>query len=200
MFPDFFLVKFVPASQWSAALNKSDMHYYFTWGQFGLAMAAALLIYYLIVAVCCYRQEFGAFLKERVKQSAPLSKTENGYNAMGAVKEDAAEMSLVESRDIDFAGPEEVAAPRDKNKMLLLGGLADFMHELKTLVRITIESEDTKENFLSLFGLIAGKYSQLMDGSFNESIISYVQDSSLPFHLSQNELEAVLTNSSITEE
>ena len=111
------------------------MHYYFTWREFGLTMAAALLIYYLIVAVCCYRQELGEFFKGKV--IPPYAET--GYDAIGAVKEDEAEMSLVNIKDLDFAGSEEMTATRDKNKVLLLGGLADFMHELKTLVRITIE-------------------------------------------------------------
>ncbi|MFB9843934.1 hypothetical protein [Mucilaginibacter ginsenosidivorans] len=169
------------------------MHYYFTWGQFGLTLAAALLIYYLIVAVCCYRRELRDFFTGRLRQPAPQSETRNSYSVMGEVKEDDAEMSLVSSRDLDFAGPEQ-AAIRDRNKVLLLGSLADFMHELKTLVRITIESEDTKEGFLSLFGLVAGKYGQLMDGSFNESIISYVRDSGLPFQVSANELEQILND------
>ena len=166
------------------------MHYYFTWGEFGLTMVAALLIYYLIVAVCYYRQELGEFFKDKTAQ--PYA--EPDYNGMGAIKEDEAEMSLVNSQDLDFAGPDEVTEIRDRNKVLLLGGLADFMHELKTLVRITIEGEDTKENFLSLFGLIAGKYAQLLDGSFNESITSYILDSNLPFAISAGDIEPILNN------
>lgn len=164
------------------------MHYEFTWGEFGLTMIAALLIYYLIVAHCCYRQELAAFFKD--KTSKPYA--EPGYNGMGAVKEDDAEMSLVNSQDLDFAGSEDVTEVRDKNKILLLGGLADFMHELKTLVRITVESEDTKENFLSLFRLIASKYSRLIDGAFNRSIVNYVLDSRLPFAISAGDIEPIL--------
>jgi hypothetical protein len=165
------------------------MHYYFTWGEFGLTMTVALLIYYLIV-VCHYRKELGEFFKGRTTK--PYA--EPDHNAMGGIKEDEAEMSLVHSKDLDLAGSEGSTVVRDRNKILLLGGLADFMHELKTLVRITIEGEDTKENFLSLFGLIAGKYAQLMDGSFNESITSYVIDSNLPFEITAGDIEPILNN------
>jgi hypothetical protein len=187
-------IKFVLASQWGAAVNKIFMHYYLTWGVFGLAMAAALLIYYLIVAICCYRQELGAFFKGRSVQPISAAKKEDGYNGMGEVKEDEAEMNLVNSHDLDFAGSEEMPADRDKIKVLLLGSMADFMHELKTLVRITIESEDTKENFICLFRLIASKYPQLTDGAFNGAIVSYVQDSGLPFAISAEDIEPILND------
>jgi len=148
------------------------MHYEFTWGEFGLTMATALLIYYLLIAACFKSPE-----------AAPQA-----LAGMGAVQEDEAEISLVSSRELDFA------PPADQDKVLLLGRLADFTQELKTLVRITIEAGDSKENFLSLFRLIAAKYGRLPDGAFNRSIAGYVLDSGLPFELTQHELTHLLND------
>jgi hypothetical protein len=83
---------------------------------------------------------------------------------------------------------------------LLLGGLADFMQELKTLIQVTIESESDRETFLNLFQLLASKYGQLMDGSFSESICSYVTDSDLPFKISGPQLKEILTHSFLNED
>ncbi|WP_214071875.1 hypothetical protein [Mucilaginibacter sp. dw_454] len=163
------------------------MHYYLTWGQFALLLTAALAVYYLII----FHKEIAALFNTPER---PLQKA-SPENVMGLVREDEAEMNLVSSDELEFAPDEEfIAPPADKSKTLLLGGLADFMQELKTLIRITIEAEDTKENFLSLFRLVASRYSQLLDGSFNQSIISYVLDSDLPINLSQNELKQTLND------
>jgi hypothetical protein len=168
------------------------MHYYLTWGQFALILGAVLLVYYLIILFGCYQKELSAFFN---KQKGPVAaKGLSADSVMGMVKEDDAEMNLVSSEDLDFSGDEELPIQQGDRKTLLLGGLADFMQELKTLIRITIEAEDTKENFLSLFRLIASKHSQLLDGSFNQAIISYVLDSALPFKISQNELEQILND------
>ena len=171
------------------------MHYYLTWGEFALILAAALLIYYLIILLGYYQKELLAFFNQQRGPGASKGIPADN-SVMGIVNEDDAEMNLVDSDELCFAAPEEeeevVPAYSDKNKTLLLGGLADFMQELKTLIRITVEAEDTKENFLSLFSLIASKYSQLMDGSFDQAIISYVLDSELPFKISAEELEQTL--------
>jgi len=151
------------------------MHYNLTWGTFALILAAVLLIYYLVLLFTYYRKEMAAFFEPKLQ----AVKAGPDGHVMGIVHEDEAEMRLVGSEELDFAGPD---------KAVVLGGLADFMQELKTLIRITIEAEDSKDNFLSLFRLVAAKYAPLLDGYFNQSIINYVLDSDLPFTLSPNEL------------
>jgi len=196
-FPAFFADHFCCGSAMQQGRKQIFMHYYLTWGEFALILAAALLIYYLIILLGYYQKELLVFFNRQ--RGAGASKGIAVDNSvMGIVNEDDAEMNLVDSDELYFVAPEEeeevAPAYSDKNKTLLLGGLADFMQELKTLIRITVEAEDTKENFLSLFSLIASKYSQLMDGSFDQAIISYVLDSGLHNKISPEELEQILND------
>lgn len=181
-----------------------------TWKQFGIAVVSAGLLYYLIVLFKYYRRDIIARFKRPLGQSADVPHPD----IFGPVQTDESEMQLVNTRELRFAGYEEeedqetalekqaVAPDPDKHKVLLLGGLADFMHELKTLVRITIEAQDTKENFLELFGLIAANHSQLLDGSFNGPIIDFLEENAenLPFEFHAEDMIKVIEQINLNEE
>jgi hypothetical protein len=192
----FFAGQFCSGFAMVRCLKQNFMLHAMTWKQFGIAVFSAGLLYYLIILFKYYRREISAFCSgdKTVKPSPDVAARSDYSPVFGEAKVDEAEMNLVDSEDLEFAPEEYATGDNDKNKTLLLGGLADFMQELKTLIRITIEGEDSKDNFLSLFRLIASKYSQLLDGSFNQSIISYVLDCDLPFNISQNELEQTLND------
>lgn len=161
--------------------------------EFGLAILGAVLLYYVAVGIY-YRKDIAEGFRTRNRSGTRDRPEAKRSDVMGPAKTDDAEPQIVDSQDLRFA------APNDKTKALMLGNLADLMHELKTLVGLTIESADTKETFLTLFQVLMGNHAQLLGGSFNEPIITYLLEQELPFALTAEELETILNNNPLNEE
>jgi|GEM_PF-4931662 len=147
------------------------MLYDFTWKQFGAALGAALLAYYLILLFVFRRRG-----EPLAGEPCPV---------MGPARTDQAEMHLVSADELDFAGPGD-------RKVLLLGGMADLMQELKILVRVTIDEQDTRENFLSLLRLLLQDHPGSV--AFHTAVTEYLLEQELPFPLTQKELEETYEN------
>ncbi|MGN6398691.1 MAG: hypothetical protein ACTHMI_24185 [Mucilaginibacter sp.] len=157
---------------------------------FGLIVLGIVLLYYLAVGIY-YRRDIAEGFRTRNRSGTSRDHPKNEpAEVMGPVKPDDTESQLVGAQDLQFAAP----ALTDKNKVLMLGNLADLMHELKILVGLTIESGDSKENFLTLFQVLLGNHLQLLDGSFNKPVVAYLLGQQLPFELSADEIETILNN------
>lgn len=177
-----------------------------TWKQFGIAVGGAGLLYYLIILFKYYRQEAIALLNGRNNLStmtAPhgaAQKTDQGI--FGAAHFDDSEMNLVDADELNFAEPEpdEIELPDTKGQ--LLGEVADFMQELKVLMRITKEADDTKENFLMLLRLLINKHQLVATKRYTVPVILNILEQSLdlPFELQKAELEQEFINPLTTEE
>ncbi|MFA6084669.1 hypothetical protein [Mucilaginibacter sp.] len=177
-----------------------------TWKQFGIAAFSAGLLYYLIVLFKYYRQEAIALLSSRKNLPAVATpgtaaqKPDQGI--FGAAQFDDSEMNLVDADELNFAEaePDEIDLPDTKSQ--LLGEVADFMQELKVLLRITKEAGDTKENFLMLLRLLISKHPVVATATYAESIAtSIIEDAAgLPFELALAELEQEFINPLFTEE
>jgi hypothetical protein len=161
-----------------------------TWKQFGIAIVSAGLLYYLFVLLKYYWPDIIAGWKEPIQHDG---KHAAAHEVLGAAKVDESELKPVNAQELQFAALDE-PAPADKHKVLLLGDLADCMQELKTLVKITVDEQDTKESFIPLLQLILSRHAHLIDGSFHEPIVQYLLDQDLPFDLTAEELEQTLTN------
>ena len=72
--------------------------------------------------------------------------------------------------------------------------MADFMQELKVLLRITKEAEDSKENFFTLLQLLVSKHPAAASIRYAEPIALYLLDegADLHFTLTKDEIENAL--------
>jgi len=167
-----------------------------TWKQFGIAAVSAGLLYYLIILFKYYRLEIAALFAGQ-KEQPPVP--ENDHQIFGAAITDDSEMNLVNADELRFAEPDEMETPV---KEQLLGDMADFMEELKVLLRITKEAEDTKENFIMLLQLLVGKHPAAASLRYTEPIALYLleEGTELPFALSKDEIEEAIINTSFNED
>lgn len=177
-----------------------------TWKQFGIAVGGAALLYYLLILFKYYRQEITALLngrKDLPMASAPGSATPKpDPGVFGAATIDDSEMNLVDADDLNFAEPEPDDIDLTDTKILLLGEVADVLEDLKALLRVTAETADTKENFIMLLGMLAGKYPQVTEGRFLEPIVLYLLENcgDCAFGLTEAEVQEALVNPSFNEE
>lgn len=162
------------------------MLYTITWMQYGTAVGGGILLYYLLILFKYYRPEISRLFQrnpEQVAEPAP------GGPVFGVAQVNDAEMNVVDADDLVFAESEP-----DEIKAQLLGGIADFMQELGVLLRITREEGGTKENFLLLLGLLAGKHPDAASLRYGEPIARYIleEGGGLPFSLTKDEIENAL--------
>jgi hypothetical protein len=154
-----------------------------TWKQFAAVMTGGGLLYYLIVLFTCYRRELRSFFNPQQKTAPPAPARQAVF---GAAQVNEEEMNLVDENELTFAesDPDEVQEQ-------LLGGIADFMQELKVLLRL----ECTKADFLMMLGILVSKYSDAASLRYAEPIALYIleEGSALPFDLSKDEIEEALT-------
>ncbi|SEN05508.1 hypothetical protein SAMN05192574_102313 [Mucilaginibacter gossypiicola] len=174
-----------------------------TWTQYGVTAGACCLLYYLLVLGHYYRQEITAFFHR--EKGAPPSVTKAPLpDVFGQVRSDDTEMAVISADELAFAdndGGDELSTEPMPDKVFLLGGLADFQQELKTLVRITIESQDTRENFLDLLRLVASGYPPLADQQYIGPIASMLLENSgdFPFELKEADIREALINTSFND-
>jgi hypothetical protein len=204
--PGFFTRQFCPGFAMVQSFKSIFMLHAITWKQFGIAVTSAGLLYYLIILFKYYRQEAIALFSGRNNlptMTAPgVDAQKAEHNIFGAATIDDSEMNLVDADELNFAEPEpdEIELPDTKSQ--LLGEVADFMQEIKVLLRITKEAGDTKENFLMLLRLLISKHPRVVSATYAAPIASGILEggADLPFELAQAELEQEFINPSLTEE
>ena len=180
-----------------------------TWTQYGIAVGTACLLYYLLVFGRYYQQEISGFF-QRDKPAQPIGIKQAHLAAppsvFGRTSIDDTEMQVISADELLFADSDgqdelltEVSSPPDK--VFRLGGLADFQQELKTLVRITIDSQDTRENFLDLLQLVASGYPSLADQKYIEPVTGLLLEHSddFPFELNAADIRQTLINTSFND-
>ena len=190
------------------------MLYFITWKQFALVCAASTLLYYLIIILQYYRKAAMTFLLRKQHEAAPDQSGIATTPIMGAVRETDSEMALVNSSSLDF-GPSDFETEEEAewidnaveaepgavlaDKVLLLGNMSDFLEELKTLIRATVSTGDSKENFLVLLELTAERYPEVADEHYRQALIQHLLEASseLPFELNPSELQEAFLNASI---
>jgi hypothetical protein len=174
-----------------------------TWTQYGITAGACCLLYYLLVLGRYYRQEITVFFHR--EKPEPSSGTKVALPAVfGQVQSDDTEMAVISADELAFAdndGGDELSTEPMPDQVFRLGGLADFQQELKTLVRITIESQDTKENFLDLLRLVASGYPPLADQRYIGQITAMLLENSsdFPFELRAADIQEALINTSFND-
>ena len=174
-----------------------------TWTQYSITAGACCLLYYLLVLGRYYRQEITVFFHR--EKPGPPSGTKTAFPAVfGPVQSDDREMAGISADELAFADNgdgDELSTEPMPDKVFRLGGLADFQQELKTLVLITIESQDTRENFLDLLQLVASGYPPLADQQYIGPITAMLLENSedFSFELREADIKAALINTSFND-
>jgi hypothetical protein len=165
--------------QWGGRLKKGGIMLNYL-----IVLAVVTAAYYAWVGYRYYRPEIIALFQGRPAVQQPGFEEPPAFVGTVAAEEGSV---LIDAEDLDFAEPV---------KEQLLGSIADFMQELKVLLRVTYEAGDTKENFLMLLQVLAGKYPDAAAIRYAEPIALYIleEGAGLPFQLTKDELEENLCN------
>lgn len=145
------------------------MFIHFSWLQYGVAVVAALAAWYGWLGWRYYRPE----IRQRLFPQDANEKlwADDVYEPVG--RSAAEEGSLVmDAEELDFAEPLD-----------LLGTVPDLLEEIKDLVAMA----ETKEDFLSLFRLIAAKYPQVAGSPQLAAIQAFIREQ-VSFSLTDVEL------------
>ena len=145
------------------------MFIHFSWLQYGIAALLATAAYYAWVGWRYYRQEIGQLFATRTSDEE-LWEAE-AYEPVGRRAEEDGSM-VVDAEDLEFAEPLD-----------MLGTVPDLLEEIKSLAGVA----ETKEDFLSLFKLIAAKYPQVAGSSQQSAIGDFIREQ-VSFQLTDSEL------------
>jgi hypothetical protein len=180
-----------------------------TWTQYGITVGTGCLLYYLLILERYYRQEIAVFFNRYKPVQTPGLEQKLSVappSVFGQTSLDDTEMQVISADELQFADSDghnelftEVSSPPDN--VFRLGGLADFQQELKTLVRITIDSQGTRENFLDLLQLVASGYPSLADQKYVEPVTGLLLEYSdgFPFELNADDIRQTLINTSFND-
>jgi hypothetical protein len=178
-----------------------------SWLTYAVSIISVIIIYYGYVGLNFYNKEFqAAFYKFTGKQ--PVTKAA-GAGDLQIPEHDI--MGKVLAEDIDFVSPEELSfAPNDDadevivleppvkvNNSYLISNFSEMISEVKTLIRVINESEESKENFEMLFRLIIQKYPALAGTPYQQQIIDFLLSEGVPefpFPLTETDLTNYWTN------
>lgn len=158
----------------------------FTWQQFMICITGTSVIYYAALSLLYYREELDALFRRR--RSVSVSVYQDGIedDLLGRpADEEGFTSSPME--DLRFPSDEVI---RD-NQEVLLGQIPDLLEEFKTLISITAETGESKEEFLSLFRFIIAKYPATKRSNCREAVNMYVLENSegkLSFSLTEEDL------------
>ncbi|QQL49970.1 hypothetical protein [Mucilaginibacter ginkgonis] len=177
-----------------------------SWTVFLTLTVLFLFIYYGFIVILYYRADLLYFLEKFSDRQ--LSAAKNGqripepvFDIIGAVAseapcegpEDQLQFGPDEEDEIPAAIDELQAIPNSH----LVGEFSAMIGEVKTLIRVIIESSETKENFEMLFCLILHKYPDLAGTSYQTQVNDFLIDESgdrFEFELTKAELDEYWTN------
>jgi len=181
---------------------------HFSWQQFLVAALVLSLIWYVALVLALYREQLVDFLNGRRRPVSAPSRLRHEWdeelddqpfeenNLMGkAVLPEG--MSRVSMSDFSFAPvikePVELtgAAPDSgEGKETQLGTIPDVLEELKSIFHILETEGGGKAEFISLFGLVSGKYPKIKGTANERAINEYIRENVL-FPISDEELGAL---------
>lgn len=182
-----------------------------SWFTYAVSIISLIVIYYGYVGLAFYRAEIQAAVYKLSGKKPALKTSGNGdlqipdYDIMGAAQPE--QVDFVAPDELIF-GPSEIADEEDTNQerstpansetdSRLIGAFSEMVSEVKTLIRVINESNESKENFEMLFRLIVQKYPSLSDTGYRHQINEYILTEGapqFPFTLTAEELENYWTN------
>jgi len=182
---------------------------HFTWQQFLVAAFVLSLIWYIVIILLFYRHRIQDYLNGKNKDNnkpEPLGHAwdeefedeplddEDGLMGKSALPEGMSNLSMSqfgfaprvskasENREEDFEN-EKTNVGRERQQSVV----PDVLEELKSIFHILETQQGTKQDFISLFGLISAKYTSIKGTASEQALNEYIRESVL-FPISDEEL------------
>jgi len=186
------------------------MLYQFTWQQFLVAALVLSAIWYITVAVVFYKDKIRNILNNSGLDPAPEplkhawqedyddELEEKEFDDLIGKPAQPEGLSKVEMHMFGFAPTvklevlneaEERQEMSDTDREVQQSIVPDALEELKRVFHILENENGKKEDFISLFGLIATRYKDRIKGTPNQAALNEYIAENLPFAISNEELD-----------
>jgi len=188
------------------------MFHVVSWTTYLLGILLLTLFYYLFVGITFYRKELISSIRRlsghpQTATNRSVTLPEPEYQIMGDAQEGPAQ--VIDSEEFSF-GPSEIPDDTDGSSLPEQAGTADEVNahleqeyramkeEVKTLVSVIIDGNESQESFRMLFVLIAQKYPDIRNSPYQEIISSLLfqeLQGRAGFELGQEDLQAYWNDS-----
>jgi hypothetical protein len=168
---------------------------HFTWQQFLTAALVLSIIWYAVVILVFYRQRIRNYLNKDNKlpeplghawdeefEDAPLNE-ENELMGKPALPEGMSRLSMAQFSFAPRVGDGDLDDSRERQQSMV----PDVLEELKSIFHTLETQQGTKEDFISLFALVSGKYPTIRGTANERALNEYIFENS-PFPISDKEL------------
>lgn len=178
--------------------RKTIMLEQFTWQQFLVAALILAIVWYAAVVLLYFRRDISKFPPKKNRWQPgrlqreweeELEDDPEEETLLGRTKEPEG-VSSVPMEELRFA-PQTGDDP-DAYRDTQLGTVPDVLEELKTIFGILEKEGGTKEDFISLFALVAAKYPKIKGTPGQQALNEYIRDNVL-FPISDEELDQLWT-------
>jgi hypothetical protein len=174
---------------------------HFTWQQFLVAALVLSIIWYTVVILLFYRGKIQDYLNGKSKDNKPPEPLGHAWD------EELEDEPLNDEDDLmgKSALPEGMSnlsvaqfgfAPRvsdkdlDESRQRQQSVVPDVLEELKSIFHILETQQGTKEDFISLFGLVSAKYPNIKGTSNEQALNDHIRENVL-FPISDEELDSL---------
>ncbi|HEY4325711.1 MAG TPA: hypothetical protein VGN20_17075 [Mucilaginibacter sp.] len=174
---------------------------HFTWQQFLIAALVLSSIWYTVVILLFYRQRIQEYLKGENKKNNPPEplghawdeefeeeplNDEDDLMGKSALPEGMSNLSMAQFGFAPRISDEELDESRQRQQSVV----PDVLEELKSIFHILETQQGTKEDFISLFGLVSAKYSNVKGTANEQALNDYIRENVL-FPISDEELDSL---------
>lgn len=164
----------------------------FTWQQFLLAALILTLLWYAGVLLIYFRGKIPKF-GDNEKRSTPTPREKEYTEQPEETENDLLIGRTREPEGVTSVAMEELRfAPRqedpDAHRDTQIGAVPDVLEELKKIFSILENEGGTKEDFISLFALVASRYPQIKGTPGQQAINEHIREHLL-FPISDGELD-----------
>jgi hypothetical protein len=185
----------------AAGQKQRVMLKHFTWQQFLVAALVLSIIWYTVIILLFYRQRIQDHLNGKNKSNnppeplghawdeefddEPLS-DEDDLMGKSALPEGMSNLSMAQ---FGFA-PRIGDSDFDESRQRQLSVVPDVLEELKSIFHILETQQGTKQDFISLFGLVSAKYPNIK-GTPNQQALNDFIRGNVFFPISDRELDSL---------
>ncbi|MDB5086114.1 MAG: hypothetical protein JWR09_108 [Mucilaginibacter sp.] len=171
---------------------------HFTWQQFLIAALVLSIIWYAVIILVFYRQRIQNYLNGKYKNNKPpeplghawdeefedeFSNDENILLVMPGLPDGMSKLSMSQFSFGPRGADEDLDVSRERQQSIV----PDVLEELKSIFHTLEMQQGTKQDFISLFALVSGKYPTIK-GTANERALNEYILKNAPFPISDNEL------------
>jgi hypothetical protein len=172
---------------------------HFTWQQFLVAALVLSIIWYTVVILLFYRQRIKDYLNGKNKNGNPPEPLGHAWDEefeeeplrdeadlMGksALPEGMTRLSMAQFGFAPRVGDEDLDESRERQQSVV----PDVLEELKSIFHTLETQQGTKQDFISLFGLVSAKYPNIKGTANQLALNDYIRENVL-FPISDEELD-----------